>query len=189
MSIQKIHEGKKLFYSFAIYKLSGTVLSENTRSETEVSGKIYGGGTNSTYGTTAPVQGKIESKTTRYQTIYLREDNGAEHAIELVDLVVGCREGHKLTLWRLGDNLWFQVENHTTNQTFRYNGFKKMMYPKVIYFVIGIIFGIYYVDQSHTGGKYFLALIFSILFGLALATIPCGIIAWLREKAVFEAAT
>ena len=187
MPIQKSYEGKKLLYKFVVYRISGTVLSENTRSETEVSGKIYGGGTNSTYGTTAPVQGEIKSETTRFQTIYLKEDNGPEHAIELVDLVVPCREGHKLTLWRLGNSLWFQARNETTNQSYTYSKLKKLVYPKTIYFVLGILFGIYAVDTNHTGGKYLLALLFAILIGLAIATIPCGIIAWMREKAILSA--
>src|SRR5690606_6687299 len=120
MPIQKAYEGKKLMHKFVVYKLSGTVQSENTRSETEVSGKIYGGGTNSTYGTTAPVQGEIKSETIRYQTIFLKEDDGTEHALELKDLVVPCREGHKLSLWRLGGDLWFQGNNETTNQVYIY---------------------------------------------------------------------
>jgi len=188
MPIQKAYEGKKLMYKFVVYKLSGTVQSENTRSETEVSGKIYGGGTNSTYGTTAPVHGEIKSETIRYQNIFLKEDDGTEHALELKDLVVPCREGHKLTLWRLGDDLWFQGKNETTNQAYTYGKLKKLVYPKVPYFVFGILFGIYAVDQNHTGGKYLLAVLFATLIGLAIATIPCGIVAWMREKAILGAA-
>ncbi|WP_260292783.1 hypothetical protein [Sedimenticola hydrogenitrophicus] len=188
MPIENVYKGKKLLYKFAVYRLSGTVQSENTRSETEVSGKIYGGGTNSTYGTVAPVQGEIKSETIRYQTIFLKEDDGTEHALELVDLVVPCREGHKVTLWRLGKDLWFQVHNQTTNQFYTYGKLKKLVYPKVAYFVLGILFGIYAVDKNHTGGKYLLALLFAILIGLAIATIPCGIVAWMREKAIFGAA-
>lgn len=187
MPIQKAYEGKKLMYRFVVYKLSGTVQSENTRSETEVSGKIYGGGTNSTYGTTAPVQGEVKSETIRYQTIFLKEDDGTEHALELKDLVVPCREGHKLTLWRLGDDLFFHGKNETTNQAYTYGKLRKLVYPKVLYFVFGILFGIYVVDQNHTGGKYLLAVLFAILIGLAIATIPCGIIARMREKAIIGA--
>lgn len=188
MSIQKTREGRKLMYKFVVYKLSGTVQSENTRSETEVTGKIYGGGTNSTYGTTAPVQGEIKSETIRYQTIFLKEDDGTEHALELQDLVVPCREGHKLVLWRLGEDLWFQAQNQTTNQFYTYSKLSKLVFPKVMYFVMGILFGIYAVDQNHAGGKYLLALLFATLIGFAIATIPCGIVAWMREKAIFGAA-
>lgn len=184
MPIESCYEGRKLLYKFVVRKLSGTVRGETTRSETTVSGKIYGGGTNTTYGTVAPVQGKIESETTRYQTIYLQEDDGSEHAIELVDLVVPCREGHTLTLWRLGKDLWFQVRNQSTNQLYKYGKLKKRLYPKVAYFTIGILFGIYAVDPNESG---LLALLFAILIGLAIATIPCGIIAWTRENAIFGA--
>lgn len=182
--IEKCHEGRKLLYKFAVSRLSGTVLGETTRSETTVSGKIYGGGTNSTYGTVAPVQGTIESETTRYQTVFLRDDDGSEHAIELVDLLVPCREGHKLTLWRLGKDLWVQARNQSTNQVYRYGKLKKLLYPKVAYFTIGILFGIYAVDLDKSG---LLGLLFAILVGLAIATIPCGLIAWMRERAIFEA--
>jgi hypothetical protein len=163
MPIQKAYEGKKLMYKFVVYKLSGTVQSENTRSETEVSGNIYGGGTNSTYGTTAPVRGEIKSETIRYQTIFLKEDDGTEHALELKDLVVPCREGH--------------------------NKLNALMFPKVAYFVFGILFGIYAVDQDRTGGEYLLAFLFATLIGLAIATIPCGIIAGKRKSAVLAATT
>lgn len=186
MPIQKIYKGKKLMYKFVVYKLSGTVQGENTRSETEVSGKIYGGGTNSTYGTTAPVQGEIKSETIHYQTIFLREDDGAEHALELKDLVVPCREGHKLTLWRLGGDLWFHGKNETTNQSYTYSKLKKLMYPKVTYFVFGILFGIYAVI-NHSEGVSFFGLLFATLIGLAIATIPCGIISRKRESAVINA--
>ena len=187
MPVQQSYSGKKLMYKFTVFKLSGTVLSENTRSETEVSGKVYGGGTNSTYGTTAPVQGKIESKTTRYQSIFLKDDDGAEHAVELVDLVVPCREGHRLTLWRLGDDLWFKAQNETTAQSYTYEKLSKLMYPKVTYFVFGILFGIYVVDQDLEGGAYFMSFLFTTLIGFAIATIPCGMIASARKNAVLEA--
>lgn len=184
MPMEKCHEGRKLLYKFAVSSLSGTVLGATTRSETTVSGKIHGGGANSTYGTVAPVQGKIESKTTRYQTIFLRDDDGCEHTIELVDLLVPCREGHKLTLWRLGKGPWIQARNQSTNQVYRYGKLNKMLYPKIAYFGIGILFGIYAVDLDRSG---LLGLLVAILVGLAIAMIPCGLIAWMREQAIFDA--
>lgn len=180
MPIQKACEGKKLLYKFVVYKLSGTVLSENTRSETEVSGKVYGPNS-------LTPGGEIKSQTTRYQNIYLKEDDGAEHALELKDLVVACREGHKLTLWRLEDDLWFKGDNETTNQTYTYDKLKKLVYPKVLFFVFGILFGLYVPDKNLTGGEYFFTVLFTTLVGLAIATIPCGIVAWMREKAIFDA--
>lgn len=187
MPIQKAHEGKKLMYKFVVYKISGTVGSENTRSETAVSGKIYGGGTNSTYGTTAPVQGEIKSTTTRYQTIFLKEDDGSEHVLELRDLVVPCREGHKLTLWRLGEDLWFHGKNETTNQAYTYDKLNKLLFPKITYFALGILFGIY-ATANHSGGNGgFFSFLFATLVGLAIAVIPCGIIAGLRKGAVLDA--
>ena len=115
MPVAKIAEGRTLLKKFVIYELTGVVQSETTRSETEVTGQIYGGGTASAYGGTNPVQGSIKSKTTRYQTVYLKDDGDSEHAAELVDLVVPCREGHRITLWRLGPNRWIKALNDGTN--------------------------------------------------------------------------
>lgn len=107
MSESKIGEGKAALLSFAIYELSGEVLGENTRSETEVSSGAYDA---------VSRQRTVTSTVTRYQTIMLRADDGTEHAVELKNMILPCREGQRVTLWRLGQGLWFRGVNHNTRQ-------------------------------------------------------------------------
>jgi hypothetical protein len=187
MPIVKIAEGRTLLRKFVIHELTGAVQSETTRSETEVTGHIYGGGTASTYGGTMPVQGKIESKTTRYQTIYLQDEEGSEHAAELVNLVVPCREGHRLTLWRLGPRLWFQALNHTTGQTFTAKALWSVLSPKVFIGVLGTVLGLIFLDSDTTGIMCCFSLVVSLLIGLVIAMIPGAIITFLRVRAVQRA--
>jgi hypothetical protein len=109
--MKTIKHGKAFFLDYTIVELQGTVLSESNRSETHVSGS---GTTNPNISSAS--HSTISSTTTRYQTIYLKEDNGTEHAIRLVDCIVDCREGHKLTLLGIKDIcLWFEITNHTLN--------------------------------------------------------------------------
>jgi len=107
--MKKIAEGTAVLQDYAVYELSGVVRSENTRSETSVSGHIPAGNRNR--------GGTISSKTTRFQTIYFKGENGKEDAVELVDLIIPCTEGHQLTLWGVNKGSWFEWKNHTTDQS------------------------------------------------------------------------
>ncbi len=107
MTAKKIGEGKAALLSFAVYELSGEVLSENTRSEVEVSSGAYDA---------VSQQRTVTSKTTRYQTIMLRKDDGTEHAVELKNMLLPCSAGQRVTLWRLGRGMWFRAVNHNTRQ-------------------------------------------------------------------------
>ena len=107
MAEKKIGEGKAALLGFEVLELSGGVLSETTRSETEVVSGAYDNVTH---------QRNVTSKVTRYQTIMLREDDGTEHAAELVNMILPCREGQRITLWRLGQGGWFRAVNHNTRQ-------------------------------------------------------------------------
>lgn len=108
--MEKIAGGTAIMKNYALYELSGTVQSENTRSETNVSSTSDGQGKGGQ---------KVRSHTTRYQTIYLKGDDGTEHAAELVDLIIPCREGHSLTLWGINQGSWFEGINHTTKQAYK----------------------------------------------------------------------
>jgi hypothetical protein len=92
-----------------------------------------------------------------------------------------------LTLWRLGEDLWFQGK--TTNQAYTYGKLHKLLYPKITYFVLGILFGIYAATNLSGGNGGFLSFLFATLVGLAIATIPCGVIAGKRESAVLATTT
>jgi len=61
--------------------------------------------------------GSISSRTTRFQTIYFKGEDGKEYAAELIDLIIPCTEGHHLTLWGVNKGFWFEGKNHTTDQS------------------------------------------------------------------------
>ena len=75
----KIAEGRALGLNYRIYDRTGVVDQSDTRSETEVEGSVSGGWGAGGY--TAPVIGSVSSKTTRFQNIYLTDDEGKEHNI------------------------------------------------------------------------------------------------------------
>jgi len=83
-----------------LYSLTGIVADTDTRSETEVHGSGGGGLPNTHPGSaqSSPVHFKIESSTTRYQNIYVIDENEQEHHIHLIDFLVSCRKGSLLSL-------------------------------------------------------------------------------------------
>ncbi|MFT7186565.1 MAG: hypothetical protein ACI84K_001968 [Pseudohongiellaceae bacterium] len=106
--MKKITEGISILQNYALYELSGVVKSENTRSETSVSGFIPSKNSN--------MAGSVSSQTTTFQTIYFEGEGGKEQAVELVDLIIPCTQGHQLTLWGVNKGAWFDSKNHTTDQ-------------------------------------------------------------------------
>lgn len=120
---KKIASAKTLGRDYHIHVRTGVVENTDTRSETEVTGNISGGGGYSSNGSgfNNPVSGSVQSKTTRYQNIFLKDEDGDDHAVELVDFLIPCKEGQKLTLFlvKSQDNLYgpyFQAYNHNTRQ-------------------------------------------------------------------------
>ncbi len=98
---KKIASGAALGVEYHIHDRVGTIEGTDTRSETEVTGSVSGGGGFSSGGTgfTNPVSGSIQSKTTNYQNVYLKDEEGDEHTIELVDFLVPCKQGHKVSFF------------------------------------------------------------------------------------------
>lgn len=135
---EQIAKGEALGTKYEVFVRSGTVDSTETRSETEVTGSVSGGGGLQVGGTggNAPVSGSVESKTTRFQNIYLTEEGGREHAIELVDFLVPCKQGHKLSLFfvKTGGNefgSYFHAYNHNTGQHYDDGAaLRSEMFPK-----------------------------------------------------------
>ncbi|VAV98255.1 hypothetical protein MNBD_ALPHA02-2430, partial [hydrothermal vent metagenome] len=101
--MKTIASGKTIFLPYRVTELTGEVVSETNRSETSVHGHINrkSGGT-------------ISSTTTDYQTIYIKDDEGNEHAPTLVDMTLPCREGQRVTLWGINNGWWFEAYNHNT---------------------------------------------------------------------------
>ena len=140
---KQVAQGQTLGASWEIRVRTGTVDSTDTRSETEVSGSFGGGGGMTVGGTggNMPVSGQVQSKTTRYQNIYLTDEDGKEHAIELVDFLVPCKQGHKLSLYLLftGGSDWgsyFRAYNHNTGQHYEYTkAARDELFPKRLFLI------------------------------------------------------
>lgn len=134
---KRIADGNAFGTKYEVFVRAGTVDSTDTRSETETTGTISGGGGMTVGGTgaNAPVSGQIESKTTRYQNIYLTDEEGKEHAVELVDFLVPCREGQKLSLIFVktgGKELgsYFHAYNHNTSKHYDHGAaLRSEMFP------------------------------------------------------------
>ncbi|MDZ7643354.1 MAG: hypothetical protein U5K76_03420 [Woeseiaceae bacterium] len=136
---KEIANGTALGLEYHVYTRTGTVEGSDTRAETEVSGQISGGG-GASYGGTgynAPVSGSVQSKTTRYQNIFLKDDDGVEHTIELVNFLVPCKEGQKLTLYlitpgRKDAGSYFSAYNHNSRQKYDHvKAIRTEMYPRL----------------------------------------------------------
>ena len=182
MSTQ-IAEGTALGARYRIHSRTGTVDSTDLRVETEVTGNVSGGG--GVGGYSAPVSGNVQSKTTRYQNIYLTDDEGSEHNISLVNFEVPCRAGHKLTLLLLtaGNNdsgSYFRAYNHNTREHCNHpKGVISEMFPwKIAMIVMGII-GLFILvgafgSDSGIGEALFLSVI-----ALAIVGLIVGAAGWL----------
>jgi|GEM_PF-3581457 len=113
---KQIAKGLTLSLDYDIIAISGVVRGSETRSETEVTGSISGGADN------YPVSGSVDSHTSRFQNLFLSDKGGVEHILELEDLLVPCREGHRITAFRVEvtnrkDKPYFMAYNHNTRTT------------------------------------------------------------------------
>lgn len=175
--MKKIADGAALFKKYGLYEVTGAVEGETTRAETEVRGEIPSN--------SGPFAGRIESKTTRYQTIYLKDDDGGKYAVELVDFVIPCREGHKLTVRGADKRLWFDVTNHSTGQAFEDGaGLAKYAFPNLVVFgaAIGaaaLTFLALLMSEGGLGERLF----FGVIAGLILGGIVFGVL-WVPGRIV-----
>lgn len=166
--MKDIASGTAIMLPYTVNELTGTVISETTRSETEVSGHIPSGNSNR--------GGHISSRTTRYQTIYLKDDEGIEHATELVDMIVSCREGQLITLWGINGGWWFEGYNHTTRQSSTGNktlgnfSFPKKLIWRLVGAYVLITFLILY-NAANATSDMFLGVIGIIITSLLFALI------------------
>ncbi len=120
---REITRGSALGLSYRILARTGTVSATETRSKTEVSGKVSGGYSNSQTGYSTPVKGNITSETTDYQDIFLTDDDGMEHLIQTENFLVPCREGQRATFFyvlsgRSQSGPYFAAYNHHSRQTY-----------------------------------------------------------------------
>lgn len=98
---------------------TGKVVGNKKWAETHVSASGGGGVINNNGGVILPT--RVSSQTVTMSEIWLQDDEGREEAIELADLGIAVREGHKVTaVWgQLEDRnygAYWLIENHTTGQ-------------------------------------------------------------------------
>ena len=161
---KKIASGQALGVEYHVHERSGTIEGTETRAETEVTGNVSGGSGFSSGGTgfSNPVSGQIQSKTTRYQNIYLKDDDGDEHTIELVDFLVPCKEGHRVSLFvvktgadRYGS--FFHAFNHNTRQHYDHaKSLRQHLFPmKWVAIALAVIGGLSFLSFLADSGTSF----------------------------------
>ncbi len=184
MSTREITTGNALGLSYRIFARSGTVTASETRSKTEVSGSVSGGGGYSNNGTgyTAPVSGSISSETTDYQDIFLTDDNGVEHLIQTENFLVPCREGQRATFFfiksgRSQSGPYFQAYNHNSRQMYDHGkSLRSDLFPWLTTLIVLAV----------TGVPMFFSLLFDsegglgpAIFGLVIVAVVVGICMWI----------
>lgn len=176
---RKIANGTALGARYEIFARTGTVDSADVRAETEVSGNISGGG--GAYGYSAPVSGSVKSKTTRYQNIYLTDEDGVEHNIELVNFLVPCKQGHKLTMLGItagNDGAYFRAYNHNTREHCNHpKGVISTMFPRKVFmialglFALWVLWNAMTAEGNGVGEALFMSAVMIALVGLVFAGI------------------
>lgn len=194
---KKIASGSVIGRDYHIHVRTGVVENSETRAETEVSGNISGGGGYSSggYGSNAPVSGSIESKTTRFQNIFLKDEDGDDHVIELVDFLIPCKEGQKLSLFivKSGENLrgpYFRAYNHNTREHYENSkAVSSEMFPiRKLLMATGGVGALFFLggwlgDQGSIGAGIFSAIIAMLIGGIVFG-IAGKIVAMLRGSSV-----
>jgi len=193
---QQVAQGTAFGANYEIFARTGTVDSSDTRAETEVTGSVSGGG--GVGGYSAPVSGSVQSKTTRFQNIYLTEDDGTEHNIELVNFLVPCKEGHKLTMLGItsgNDGAYFRAYNHNTREHRNHpKGVISTLFPTKIFMIAIGLFSLWFLfnaltdSQSGVGEALFMSFIAIVLVGLVFAAIG-WVFAYIRSINVRSNAT
>lgn len=179
---KKIASGKALGRDYHVHARTGVVESTETRSETEVTGNISGGGGNTSGGTgySNPVSGQVRSTTTRFQNIFLKDEDGDDHTIELVDFLVPCKEEQKLTFFivKSKNNLtgpYFRAYNHNTRE--HYENAKAVsseMFPiRKLLMAIGAVGALTFLtglfsSDTTFGGAIFSTIVIMIIVGIVL---------------------
>lgn len=154
---------------YDLQSTTGKVLSSGKNMETKVSGGGGGGYTTRGSGYTAPVS--ITSKTTVHDQFFLEDTNGKEHAFQLSDFNLACRDGNILTVIaainvKKDSGPYISVINHSTDKVyFDPIALKSICEPnKLIYILILIIFAVIAIRAS---GE--LGVVYTILAGVGAA--------------------
>lgn len=194
---KKIASGNTLGVSYTVNDRTGTIEGSETRAETEVTGNVSGGGGYSSGGTgfTAPVSGSVQSKTTRYQNIYLKDEDGDDHTIDLVDFLVPCKEGHKVTFFIAKSagravGPYFYAYNHNTREHYAHDrALRSELFPTMWFMIaLGIIGVLAFMANMNESDSTFLGSIvlalFAMLLGGAVLWVLGSILGMIRGRAV-----
>lgn len=194
---KKIAEGVALGLDYQVFDRSGIVSHSEIRSETEVEGNISGGGGYTSGGTgfNTPVSGHIRSKTTRFQNIFLTDDDGVEHTVELQDFTIPCKPDHRLSLLLLitGDNelgSYFSAYNHNTRTTHdNPKAVRTEMFPRKIFIIsLAVVYTVAFFSRLGEPGTSFLGTLFvAALITAAIAILLYGLgatVGWYRSMLV-----
>ncbi|PQA87452.1 hypothetical protein [Hyphococcus luteus] len=175
--MKKIGDGIAIFKKYSLFEVTGEVESETTRAETEVRGEIPSN--------QGPFAGRISSKTTRYQTIYLKDDDGGQYAVNLVDFVIPCREGHKLVVRGADKNLWFDVTNENTGEAYEDgSGLAKYAFPDLVVFGgAGVVAALVLLMIMMSEGGFGEKLFFGVLGGGVSGAVVFGLL-WVPGRIV-----
>lgn len=130
-----------------VYAFTGTVVDQQSRSETHISGG--GGGGYVAGGTGYSASAPVSSTTTRYQNLFLIDEKGNEELFEFTNFTITCRPGQRISLVgasREGDpdNIVLGY-NHDVNMIYYHqNGIEKLCFPSwrnsIIFFAITFLF-------------------------------------------------
>lgn len=129
--------------NYELQSTTGKVLSSGKNMETKVSGGGGGGYTNRGSGYTAPVS--ITSKTTVHDQFFLEDANGKEHAFQLSDFNLACRDGNILTVVaainiKKDNGPYISVINHSTDKVyFDPIALKQICEPNRLIYVLALI--------------------------------------------------
>jgi len=192
-----IVKAKTYGLDYEVSTLDGIVLDTQTRSETEVSGKIRGGGgsVSNGSGSISGVSGDINSTTNRFQSVFLQDDDNVEHHIDLINFLIPCKNEHRLTMFFLTVNgndtgRWFMAYNHNTRRVYENDrAIKDEVFPwdflgPIAAFILIAYFLLVFIFDGQGIGE---ALINTFLMGLVTAVvlfIPAKILQYFRSLSV-----
>lgn len=139
--------------NYELQSTTGKVLSSGKNMETKVSGGGGGGYSNRGTGYTAPVS--ITSKTTIHDQFFLEDANGKEHAFQLSDFNLACRDGNILTVVaainvKKHKGPYISVINHSTDKVyFDPIALKSICEPnRLIYILVLIAFAVITIKST-----------------------------------------
>lgn len=151
-----------------LHAVKGLVLSTSKNMETKVTGS--GGGGFSYRGTGGNSNVRIKSNTTIHDQLFLLDDSGREHAFQLQDFNLACREGNNLAVVSAikqgkDSGPYIAVVNHTTGKiSFNADALKKAFAPNLL-MLAAIFIGTCILGLSLAGSG-FLVFAFFLFIGL-----------------------